>query len=134
MRQSKALTSSMAAILLLAPCAGAQSDAAFRQLGRDIFQQLIEINTTDSVGDTVKSAEAMAARLRGSGIPAADIQVISSGPRKGNMVARLRGTGARKPILLIAHMDGVEAKREDWAFDPFKLQEVDGFFRARHRG
>jgi acetylornithine deacetylase/succinyl-diaminopimelate desuccinylase-like protein len=47
------------------------------------------------------------------------------------MVARLRGTGARKPILLIAHMDVVEARREDWAFDPFTLQEVDGFFRAR---
>ena len=57
--------------------------------------------------------------------------MLSSGPRKGNLVARLRGTGARKPILLIAHIDVVEAKREDWAFDPFKLQEVDGFFRGR---
>jgi acetylornithine deacetylase/succinyl-diaminopimelate desuccinylase-like protein len=98
---------------------------------REIYQELVEINTTDSVGDTVRSAEAMAARLRAGGIPAADIRVISSGPRKGNMVARLRGTGARKPILLIAHMDVVEARREDWAFDPFKLQEVGGFFRAR---
>src|SRR5271169_2924773 len=88
-----------------------------QQAFREVYKELVEINTTDSVGDTVKSAEAMAARLRAGGIPAADIRVISSGPRKGNMVARLRGTGARKPILLIAHMDVVEAKREDWAFD-----------------
>jgi len=57
--------------------------------------------------------------------------VLSSGPRKGNMVARLRGTGARRPLLLIAHMDVVEARREDWDFDPFKLQEIDGYFRGR---
>jgi acetylornithine deacetylase/succinyl-diaminopimelate desuccinylase-like protein len=104
-----------------------QRQQAFRQ----VYQELVEINTTDSVGDTIKAAEAMAARLKASGFPAADIQVISSGPRKGNMVARLRGTGVRRPILLIAHLDVVEAKREDWKFDPFKLQEVDGFFRAR---
>jgi acetylornithine deacetylase/succinyl-diaminopimelate desuccinylase-like protein len=103
-----------------------QRQQAFRQ----VYQELVEINTTDSVGDTIKAAEAMAARLKASGFPAADIQVISSGPRKGNMVARLR-TGVRRPILLIAHLDVVEAKREDWKFDPFKLQEVDGFFRAR---
>jgi acetylornithine deacetylase/succinyl-diaminopimelate desuccinylase-like protein len=102
-----------------------------QQAFRAIYQELVEINTTDSSGDTLQAAEAMAARLRGGGIPAADIKIISTGPRKGNMVARLRGTGARRPILLLAHMDVVEAKREDWAFDPFKLQEVDGFFRAR---
>src|ERR1700674_5073044 len=98
---------------------------------RDIYRELVEINTTDSVGDTIRSAEAMAARLRQAGLPAADIRVLSSGPRKGNMVARLRGSGARRPILLIAHLDVVEAKREDWKFDPFKLQEVDACFRAR---
>jgi acetylornithine deacetylase/succinyl-diaminopimelate desuccinylase-like protein len=102
-----------------------------QQAFRSIYQELVEINTTDSVGDTLHAAEAMAARLRSGGIPAADIKIISTGPRKGNMVARLRGNGARKPILLLAHMDVVEAKREDWAFDPFRLQEVDGFFRAR---
>jgi acetylornithine deacetylase/succinyl-diaminopimelate desuccinylase-like protein len=102
-----------------------------QQAFRAIYQELVEINTTGSIGDTVKSAEAMAARLRSGGIPAADIKIISTGPRKGNIVARLRGAGTRRPILLLAHMDVVEAKREDWAFDPFKLQEVDGFFRAR---
>ena len=57
--------------------------------------------------------------------------MISTAPRKGNLVARLRGTGARKPILLMAHIDVVEAKREDWDFDPFKLQEADGYFHGR---
>src|SRR5882762_683840 len=97
----------------------------------EIYRELVEINTTDSVGDTVRAADAMAARLRAGGFPAQDIRVLSSGPRKGNMVARLRGTGARRPILLLAHLDVVEARREDWDFDPFKLQEVDGYFRGR---
>jgi acetylornithine deacetylase/succinyl-diaminopimelate desuccinylase-like protein len=100
---------------------------AFRQ----IYKELVESNTTDSVGDTVKAAEAMAARLRAGGLPAEDIHVLSSGPRKGDLVARLRGTGKLKPILLVAHIDVVEAKREDWDFDPFRLQEVGGFFRGR---
>jgi acetylornithine deacetylase/succinyl-diaminopimelate desuccinylase-like protein len=101
------------------------------QAFRDVYKELVEINTTDSVGDTLRAAEAMAARLKAGGFPEEDIKVLSSGPRKGNMVVRLRGTGAKKPILLIAHIDVVEAKREDWAFDPFVLQEVDGFFRGR---
>jgi acetylornithine deacetylase/succinyl-diaminopimelate desuccinylase-like protein len=97
----------------------------------EIYRELVEINTTDSVGDTVRAAEAMAARLRAGGIPAQDIRVLSSGPRKGNLVARLRGSGGKRPLLLLAHLDVVEAKREDWDFDPFKLQEVDGYFRGR---
>src|SRR3981189_231190 len=101
------------------------------QVFRQIYQELVEINTTESAGDTVRAAEAMAARLRAGGLPAADIRVLSSGPRKGNLVARLRGTGARRPLLLIAHIDVVEAKPEDWDFDPFRLQEVDGYFRGR---
>jgi acetylornithine deacetylase/succinyl-diaminopimelate desuccinylase-like protein len=97
----------------------------------DVYRELVEINTTDSVGDSVQAAQAMAARLRAAGFPAQDIEVLSSGPRKGNLVARLRGSGARRPLLLLAHLDVVEAKREDWDFDPFKLQEVDGYFRGR---
>src|ERR1700761_2267774 len=99
------------------------------QAFRRIYQELVEINTTDSVGDTVKAAEAMAAHLRAAGI--SDVQVISTAPRKGNLVARLPGTGARGPILLTAHIDVVEAKREDWDTDPFKLQEKDGVLQAR---
>jgi acetylornithine deacetylase/succinyl-diaminopimelate desuccinylase-like protein len=111
--------------------AGADELSPKLQAFRDIYKELVEINTTDSAGDTVRAAEAMAARLKAGGIPADDVTVLSSGPRKGNLVARLRGTGAKKPILLIAHIDVVEAKREDWAFDPFVLQEVDGYFRGR---
>jgi acetylornithine deacetylase/succinyl-diaminopimelate desuccinylase-like protein len=107
-----ALAAMLAAGGLLARASAAELTPQQRAF-REIYTELVEINTTDSVGDTVKSAEAMAARLRAGGIPPADIRVISSGPRKGNMVARLRGTGARKPILLIAHMDVVEARRED---------------------
>jgi len=121
-------------LIFLLGLAGAGAQEALSpklQAFRDIYKELVEINTTDSVGDTVRAAEAMAARLKAGGIPAEDVKVLSSGPRKGNLVARLRGTGARKPILLIAHIDVVEAKREDWAFDPFVLQEVDGFFRGR---
>jgi acetylornithine deacetylase/succinyl-diaminopimelate desuccinylase-like protein len=121
-----------AAILLATTLAAmAQEPTAKQQAFRQIYQELIEINTTNSVGDTVRAAEAMAARLKAGGLPAEDVQVFSSGPRKGDLVARLRGTGARKPILLIAHIDVVEAKREDWDFDPFKLQEVNGYFRGR---
>jgi acetylornithine deacetylase/succinyl-diaminopimelate desuccinylase-like protein len=116
---------------LVTASAAAQEAAPRQQTFRKIYQELVEINTTDSVGDTVKAANAMADELKAGGFPAQDIQLISSGPRKGDMVARLRGTGARKPMLLIAHLDVVEAKREDWDFDPFKLQEVNGHFRGR---
>jgi acetylornithine deacetylase/succinyl-diaminopimelate desuccinylase-like protein len=102
-----------------------------QQLARDIFKELIAINTTDSTGDTTRAAEAMAQRLQDGGFPAADVQVLGPAPRKGNLVARLRGTGARKPILLLAHLDVVEAHREDWSVDPFTLLEQDGYFYGR---
>jgi len=123
-----------AALFLLAAVAAARAEDPLppdAQLFRQIYRELVEINTTESAGDTVRAAEAMAARLRAGGLPAADIRVLSSGPRKGNLVARLRGTGALRPLLLIAHIDVVEAKAEDWDFDPFRLQEVDGYFRGR---
>jgi acetylornithine deacetylase/succinyl-diaminopimelate desuccinylase-like protein len=102
-----------------------------QQLARDIFKELIEINTTDSVGNTTLAAEAMAARLRSAGLPREDVNVIGPDPRKGNLVARLRGNGTGKPILLLAHLDVVEARREDWSFDPFKFLERDGFYYGR---
>ena len=64
----------------------------------------------------------------------ADVQVFQTAPRKGNLVARLHGTGKRKPLLLVAHIDVVEAKRSDWSTDPFKLVEQDGYFYARGTG
>jgi acetylornithine deacetylase/succinyl-diaminopimelate desuccinylase-like protein len=101
---------------------------------REIYKELVEINTTDTpAGNVTKAAEAMAARLKAAGFPAADIQVLGPDPKKGNLVLRWRaGAGAgRKPILLLAHLDVVEAKREDWSFDPFTFLEKDGFFYGR---
>src|SRR6185436_17520891 len=102
-----------------------------QQLVHDIYQQLIEINTSDSVGNCTAAAEAMAARLKAVGFADEDVKVLGPNPRKGSLVARLRGTGARKPILLLAHLDVVEARREDWSVDPFKLIEKDGYFYGR---
>jgi acetylornithine deacetylase/succinyl-diaminopimelate desuccinylase-like protein len=96
-------------------------DDSTRQLSHDVFKQLIEINTTDSVGSTTVAAEAMARRLRDAGYPAADVVVLGPNERKGNTVARLHGTGAQKPILLIGHLDVVEARRADWSVDPFEF-------------
>src|SRR5262245_56710508 len=118
----------LAALVLFAAAGHAGELSPKQQAFRAIYQELIEINTADSEGDTVKAADAMAARLRAGGL--SDVQVLSSGPRKGNMVARLAGSGAR-PLLLLAHLDVVEAKRADWDFDPFKLRETDGAFWAR---
>lgn len=105
----------------------ATAQTAQRQLARDIFRQLIEINTTDSSGGTTDAANAMAERLKGV---ADDVQVLGPVPKKGNLVARMRG-GPGKPLLLLAHLDVVEAKREDWSVDPFKFLERDGYFYAR---
>src|SRR5262249_61662010 len=102
-----------------------------QQRPRDFYRELIEINTSTSVGDNTKAAEAMARRLLDAGFPAGDVRVLAPVPRKGNLVARLRGTGARRPLLLLAHLDVVEANREDWSVDPFKLLERDGYFYGR---
>ena len=119
------------ALLLSAPALLAQIDPGTRQLSHDIFKQLIEINTTDSVGSTTVAAEAMAQRLRDAGFPASDVVVLGPNPRKGNMVARLHGTGAHKPVLLIGHLDVVEARRSDWTVDPFQFLEKDGYYYGR---
>ncbi|HWE50530.1 MAG TPA: M20/M25/M40 family metallo-hydrolase [Bryobacteraceae bacterium] len=102
-----------------------------QQLARDIFQQLIEINTTDSVGDNTKAAEAMAMRFRAAGYPEADIHLLGPAPRKGNLVVRLHGTGPARPVLFIGHLDVVEAKRSDWSVDPFQFIEKEGYFYGR---
>jgi acetylornithine deacetylase/succinyl-diaminopimelate desuccinylase-like protein len=120
-----------ATCLLLVTPLMAQIDAKTRQESRAILQQLIEINTTDSVGNVTTAAEAMAKRLRDAGFAENDIYIGGPNDRKKNMVARLHGTGAKKPILLIGHLDVVEAHREDWTRDPFKLEETDGFFYGR---
>lgn len=115
---------------LLPAAARAQSLTAEQQLARDIFRELIEINTTEPVG-TSKAVEAVAVRLRAAGFPVEDVQVAGPNERKQNLVARLRGRGAARPLLLLAHLDVVEALRDDWTFDPFKFTEQDGYFYGR---
>lgn len=118
-------------LLTAAAVAAATLDDATRQVSHDVFKQLIEINTTDSVGNTTTAANAIARRLKDAGFPAADIQVLGPTDRKGNLVARLRGAGAKKPVLIIGHLDVVEAKRADWTTDPFSFVEKDGYFYGR---
>ena len=109
------------------------ADTANRSLARDILKELIEINTTDSVGSTTLAAQAMRTRLLAAGFVKDDLQVLGPNDRKGNMVARYRGKpgSTLKPILLIGHTDVVEARREDWTTDPFKFVEKDGYFYGR---
>src|SRR3989440_8302134 len=100
-----------------------------QKLARKIYKELVEINAVTNSGDTAQAADAMAARLKAAGIT--EVQVFKPAPKKGNLVARLRGTGKKKPILLMAHIDVVDAKREDWSIDPIKLTEKDGYFYGR---
>jgi hypothetical protein len=129
------LTGAVVAAALLAfdsaaPSLG-QTLTAQQQLAFDIYKELVEINTVAATGDTGRAADAMAARLRAAGFSGDDLQVFKPALRKGNLVARLRGTGVRKPILLLAHLDVVEALPTDWSFDPFKLTEKDGYYYGR---
>ena len=114
--------------------AAAEGLSPQQQLSLDIYKELVEINTVTATGDTARAAEAMAGRLLAAGFAAADVHAFSPAPRKGNLVARLRGSGARKPILLVAHLDVVPASREDWSVDPFTLTEKDGYFYGRGTG
>src|ERR1700744_6510776 len=114
--------------LFCIPVLEAQIDDATRKLSYDIFKQLIEINSTDSVGSVTLASEAMAQRFRDAGFVEADIRILGPNDRKKNLVVRLHGTGKHKPLLLIGHLDVVEAHREDWTVDPFTFVEKDGFF------
>jgi acetylornithine deacetylase/succinyl-diaminopimelate desuccinylase-like protein len=120
-------------VLFVTPDSQSQIDDATRKLSHDIFQQLIEINSTDSVGNVTTASEAMAQRFRDAGFADADMQILGPNDkdRKKNLVVRLHGTGKHKPILLIGHLDVVEAHREDWTTDPFKFVEKDGFYYGR---
>jgi len=126
-----------AALMALPIAASAQTVAAPRpdQLKfRELYKELVEINTTLSVGSCTRAAEAMGARLKAAGYADSDVQVVvhPKYPREGSLVAVLRGTDAKtKPMLLLAHIDVVEAKREDWTRDPFTLVEENGYFYGR---
>jgi len=119
----------IAALLLFACGASAADD----KLPRAIFRQVIEINTTDSAGSTTAAAEAMKQRFLDAGFPAADLTIAGPDARKGNLVVRLRAANGNslKPVLIICHLDVVEARREDWTTDPFQFIEKDGYFYGR---
>ena len=136
LRSTTLSLTAIALVSLAAPGAPARAETptARQQLAVDIYKELVEINTVTATGDTGRAADAMAARLRAAGFAGDDVQVFKPALRKGNLVARLHGTGARKPILLLAHIDVVEAKPEDWSTDPFKLVEKDGYFYGRGSG
>jgi acetylornithine deacetylase/succinyl-diaminopimelate desuccinylase-like protein len=118
----------------LAAASPAQTPAADEAAFRALYKELVEINTTRSVGSCTEAAEAMRAHLLAAGIPVGDMQILAPAdrPQDGALIAVLRGRDrAAKPILLLAHIDVVEAKREDWSRDPFKLVEENGWFYGR---
>jgi acetylornithine deacetylase/succinyl-diaminopimelate desuccinylase-like protein len=124
------------AALALAGVAQAQTLTPHQRAAREIYAELISINTADSVGSVTKAAEAMARRFRAAGFPEADVQILTPAgkPTKGNLVVRYRGRGgprAGKPILLLAHLDVVAARREEWPRDPFTVVEENGYFLGR---
>ncbi|HUB34172.1 MAG TPA: M20/M25/M40 family metallo-hydrolase, partial [Bryobacteraceae bacterium] len=122
-------------LCLLAPlaCFGASNLApeADQRLAHDIYKEMIEIKSGFTTGATTPVAEAVARRLRAAGFADSAIFLGGAIPKKSNIVVRYRGTGRMKPILLLAHEDVVEAKREDWSFDPFVFTEKDGYFYGR---
>jgi acetylornithine deacetylase/succinyl-diaminopimelate desuccinylase-like protein len=134
LRSSAALCAAAALMLAVGAHGPAHALTPQQQLASDVYKELVEINTVTDTGDTGRAADAMAARLLAAGFDSADVQVFKPAPRKGNLVARLRGSGVRKPMLLLAHLDVVEARRDDWSYDPFKLTEKDGYFYGRGTG
>jgi len=108
----------------------AQDRSAHDRLARDIYEQLVNINTSPAAG-TTRAAEAMAQRLLDAGFPATDVRVLGAQPDQHNLVARVRGNGSARPVLLLAHLDVVEARKEDWSVDPFAFLEKDGYFYGR---
>src|ERR1700682_4554690 len=123
-------------LLLFAAIGGAQTmrSEAEKNFARDIYKQFVEIQSGYTSGATTPVAQAAAARLKAAGFPESDIFVGGANPKKANLVVRYHGTGVRKPILLLAHTDVVEAKREDWSTDPFQFLERDGYFYGRGTG
>ncbi|HSW84503.1 MAG TPA: M20/M25/M40 family metallo-hydrolase [Usitatibacter sp.] len=122
------------AFVAFAALAHAQQRAPNDQAAFEIYKELVEINTVTDTGDTARAADAMEARLLAAGYPREDVHVFHPAPRKGNLVAKLHGTGAKRPMILMAHIDVVEARREDWTTDPFQLIEKDGYYYARGSG
>ncbi len=121
----------LATLVLSARAADLLPPEPERQLAREIYKEMIEVKSGFTTGATTPIAQSVAARFKAAGFADSDIFVGGAIPSKHNVVVRYRGTGARKPMLLLAHIDVVEAKREDWSFDPFVFEEKDGYFYGR---
>lgn len=106
-------------------------DTEENKLLKEIFRELVEIDTSHATGNTTLAIEAAAKRLRQAGFDEKDINLFEPFPGKGNLVVRLRGTGHQKPLLLVSHLDVVDATEKDWGRDPFKLIESDGYYYGR---
>jgi len=123
----------LAVFLLLASSLPAAADPSPRDrtLARQIYEELIEIDTSGEKGTTL-AAEAVARRLRAAGLPAGQVQLLGPSPSKQNLVARIRGRSQKQPpLILLAHLDVVTALRSDWTVEPYELLERDGYFYGR---
>src|SRR6266478_9604528 len=131
---SKALPVAAATLLLIAGAPARPQTPSAEQRFRELYKELVETNTTLSSGSCTLAAERMAARLKAAGFPDSDLHPFAAPdhPKEGGLVAIYPGRDPKlKAILLLAHIDVVEAKREDWTRDPFKLIEENGYFYAR---
>lgn len=133
MRRSSVVAWLVAVVFAQVACAPAQEAPPPRLIesSRELFRDLVGINTAEPDGNTTTAANRIAEFLRGAGFPGEDVQVIGADQRRGNLVARLRGRGTGKPVLFLAHLDVVPALREDWTTDPYTLVEKDGYFYGR---
>jgi len=122
----------IATLLVLGNASAQAQQTKWDSVARSLFKELVEINTTESSGSTLAAASAMAVRLKAVGFPDSDVVVLENAPKKGNLIARLRGRNTgKKPILLLSHIDVVEAKAEDWTLPPFQFIEREGTFFGR---
>ncbi|MBV1689283.1 M20/M25/M40 family metallo-hydrolase [Novosphingobium sp. G106] len=128
------IVAAFSALALLSEPAAAAPLRPDQQSFFELYKELVETNTTASVGSCTQAAAQLEARLRKAGF--GDTELFSyappENPRHGNLVATMAGSDKNVPaVLLLAHLDVVEANRADWERDPFKLTEEGGFYFAR---
>ena len=116
-----------------APVVAQRTAPDWKQYSHQVFKQLIETNTADSVGSTTDAANKMRQRFLDAGFDPQDVVVLEAAPKRGNLIVRYRAeaASAQKPVLFLCHLDVVEAKRSDWSVDPFTFTERDGYYYGR---
>ena len=118
-------------LLLAASLSVSSAEDSYDELLFEIYEEVVTADTTHSSGDTLVVAHQLANRLVGEGFAPGDVTVVEFGG-KGNLVARLRSQNPEaEPVLLLAHMDVVEADPADWSMDPFELHDVDDYYYGR---